>query len=297
MVFRAVFHLLELDRKPLAMAVSRPCWNRLALALLATGTANGARAADLPPPPTPIAQPVAVGSGWYLRGDFTESVFDRPHDATRPDPNDPGMPPLVGLRLSREPGYGGGVGYRINEWLRVDATIDQRTPAAFSAYSSRSNFVTGRNLEAGDLSALTGLVNVYADLGTWWGFTPYIGAGVGVAQKDVHHAYTQTTCFVDGCDGAPGSGARTAVARPDKSVASLAWALTAGLSHAVGAGFSIDAAYRYVDFGRAKSGTDPYGGSTRLKDLTANEFRIGLRYQFANGLLPGAFGPASPYGN
>ncbi|MBD8906608.1 outer membrane protein [Methylorubrum zatmanii] len=272
------------------------------VATFAAGTlvgvlAGAAAAADLPPlPPAPVqATPVAIGSGWYLRGDFTQSWPDHPRDGTRPDPNDPGMPPLVGLRLSPEGGYGGGIGYQINPWLRVDATIDQRTASSFRGYSSRSVFETGYNLEAGKLSVLTGLVNVYADLGTWYGFTPYVGAGIGFADKRMSRNYTQTTCLTDGCDGLDGTGPREPAFRANHSVATFAWALTAGLSYEIGAGLSLDAAYRYIDLGRAKSGVDLYGGSTRLKDLAASEFRVGLRYRFADSLLP--FGATQAYGN
>lgn len=257
-----------------------------------------AAAADLlpPPPPPPVAPPpVEIGSGWYLRGDFTQSWFLNPKDAARPDPNDPGMPPLVGVRMSPEGGYGGGIGYRIFPWLRVDATIDQRGGSDFRAFSSRSTFVTGYNIEAGKIDVLTGLVNVYADLGTWYGFTPYVGAGIGFADKSFRRNYTQTTCLIPACDGGPGAGPREAVARANHSLTSFAWALTAGLSYDIGAGFTLDAAYRYVDLGRAKSGLDAYGYGTRVKDLAANEFRVGLRYNFSNLFTPGLAGNA--YGN
>ncbi|WP_375462707.1 outer membrane protein [uncultured Methylobacterium sp.] len=274
-----------------------------ALLILGLGQALGTgevRAADLLPPPPPEAAPVAVGSGWYLRADLTESVYGRPSDNTRADANDPGMPPLVGLRLSEATGYGGGVGYHVTDWLRVDATVDDRGPGRYRAYSSRSNFTTGSNIEAAHVSALTGLVNVYADLGTWWGLTPYVGGGVGFSDMGVSHGYTQTTCVVEACDGIDGAGARTAVKRPNRSVAALAWALSAGLSYALGGGFSLDAAYRYVEFGPAKSGLDSYSSGTRLKDIAANEFRVGLRYDLGDrfGTLPNLIGVGgSAYGN
>ncbi|MCJ2083120.1 outer membrane beta-barrel protein [Methylobacterium sp. J-090] len=269
------------------------------MSLTALPTLAPAWAADLlPPPPAPV--PVEIGSGWYLRADFTESFFLRPTDATLPDPNDPGMPPLVRRTLGHEPAYGGGVGYRINTWLRVDATVDQRLAADYSAYSSRSNFATGYNVEAGRLGVLTGLVNVYADLGTWWGLTPYIGGGLGFAQKEFRRGYTQTTCLVDACDGGAGTGARPGVIRPNRSVTSLAWSLTGGVSYALGAGFSLDASYRYIDLGRAKSGLDTYGFGSRLKDLAANEVRVGLRYAFTDGFagahgMPTVWSSGNPY--
>lgn len=265
------------------------------LAGLALGTAAPVLAADLlpPPPPPPAPVPVEIGSGWYLRADFTQSDFNHPKDSTLIDEAAP-VPPLLRLRLSPEPGYGGGIGYRFTPWLRVDATIDQRMPSRFTTYSSGSNFTRGYNIEAGKLDVLTGLVNVYADLGTWWGLTPYIGGGIGFAQKDFRNAYTQTTCTVPiTCDGSPVVGPRTAVPRPNGSVTSLAWALTGGVAYEIGGGLSLDASYRYVNLGRAKTGLDEYGYGTRLKDIASNEVRVGLRYSFG-GLGTGGYG-GNPY--
>ncbi|MDB5645403.1 outer membrane beta-barrel protein [Methylobacterium sp.] len=251
--------------------------------LLAAQNLGGtARAADLLPPPPPAA-PVTIGEGWYLRVDATVSDYARPHDASNPPP---GSPPLVRMNLETVPGYGGGVGYRVNNWLRVDATVDQRVGARYSAYSSGSGFRTGYNVEAGDLDVLTGLLTAYADLGTWWGLTPYLGAGIGFADKGFAKAYTQTTCTVAFCDGNAGTGLRDAVKRPSHALTSMAWALTGGVSYDVGHGLSIDTSYRYVDLGRARTGVDAYGFESRLKDLASHEVRVGLRYSFAGGPGP-----------
>lgn len=257
-----------------------------------------AGAADLLPPPPPAAvQP--VGAGWYLRGDYTKTFYDRPQDGLTANPYDPGQPPLVGVSLRGSDGGGGGVGYHVAPWLRVDVTVDQRASSRFRAFSSRSDFATGANVESGRVDVLTGLFNAYADLGTWWGVTPYVGAGIGFADAQVKKAFTQTTCFVDGCDGADGIGARIPVLRPNRSTSAFAYALTAGASYAIGWGVSLDAAYRYVGLGPVKTGADSYGASTRFKDLSASEFRVGLRYDLSG--LPSV--PSlmqvgnNPYGN
>jgi len=254
------------------------------LMLAAQGQALTASAADLLALPPPPSAPVAIGEGWYLRVDATVSDYARPHDATLAPADGSPLNPLTRLNIQTAPGYGGGIGYRINEWLRMDATIDQRMPARYSAYSSGSGFVTGYNIESAQLDVLTGLVNVYADLGTWWGLTPYIGGGIGFADKHLGKAYTQTTCIQDACDGNAGTGLRDVVRRPSRSVASLAWAITGGVSYEIGAGLSLDTSYRYVDLGRAKTGIDTYGFDSRLKDLASHEVRVGLRYRFGGSL-------------
>lgn len=259
------------------------------LGLLGTGLslAGAAQAADLlPPAPPPPAAPVAIGEGWYLRVDATVSDYARPRDATLPPSDGTVLNPLSRMNLDTVPGYGGGIGYRITPWLRLDATIDQRLGSRYRAYSSGSGFTTGYNVEAGELDVLTGLVTVYADLGTWWGLTPYLGAGIGFADKGFGKAYTQTTCTIAFCDGNPGTGLRDRVSRPSRSVTSLAWALTGGVAYDLGHGLSLDTSYRYVDLGRAKTGQDAFGYDSRLKDLASHEVRVGLRYSFAGGPGP-----------
>ena len=271
----------------------------LPAAILLAALPVAARAADLLPPPPPPALVEPVGSGWYLRGDFTQTVFDKPSDGLRLDPSDPERPPLEGLRLKEAGGGGGGIGYHVAPWLRLDVTVDQRASSRFSGFSSRSNFATGGNIEGGRVDVLTGFLNAYADVGTWWGITPYVGAGIGFADAQVKHAFTQTACSVEACDGADGTGPRTPVLRPDRSTASFAYALTAGASYAIGWGVSVDAAYRYVGLGPLKTGVDSFSGRTQLKDLSANEFRIGLRYDLSGmPSVPTMLAVGSdPYGN
>ncbi|MFE1598468.1 outer membrane protein [Methylobacterium sp. ID0610] len=279
------------------MEGSRHCWAAAALGAVLVA-ASPAGAADLLPPAPPLPAPapaVEIGTGWYLRGDYTASDFRRPGDDTLP--GTPGAK-LVDLRLSSTDGYGGGIGYRFNSFLRADFTIDARTASRFHDYSSRTNFVEGYNEEAGKLDVLTGLFNVYADLGTWWGFTPYVGAGIGFAEKRFHNAWTRTTCTTVTCgDTQPiyAIGPQTTDARANHSVTTFAWAAMAGLSYEVAYGVSIDASYRYLDIGKARTGFDAYGYNTRLKDVTANEFRIGLRWAFGGLPFAGAGGLPAVY--
>lgn len=258
----------------------------LGLLVAGFGLTGAGQAADLLPPPPPEVAPVAIGEGWYLRVDATVADYARPRDATVPPADGTVLNPLTRMNLDTAPGYGGGIGYRITPWLRVDATVDQRLGARYRSYSSGSGFTTGYNVEAGDIDVLTGLVTAYADLGTWWGLTPYLGAGVGFADAGFGRAYTQTTCLAAFCDNNPGTGPREAVRRPSRSVTSLAWTLTGGVAYALGHGLSLDTSYRYVDLGRAKTGADAFGFDSRLKDLASHEVRVGLRYSFADGPGP-----------
>jgi opacity protein-like surface antigen len=121
--------------------------------------------------------------------------------------------------------------------------------------------------ETADIEAWSGLVNGYIDLGTFYGITPYVGAGVGVSYLNTSNAST-----VGGAAYASGSETTT----------NLAWALMAGASYAVNDQVSIDAGYRYFNLGDAKTTQiDPTGaqvGHINYKGIDAHEIRLGIRY-------------------
>ena len=82
-----------------------------------------------------------------------------------------------------------GVGYQFNNWFRVDVTGEYRGGSHFQSLyvlNESANIGTGNPTQIadfyrGDISSWVGLFNGYVDLGTWYGITPYVGAGVGLA--------------------------------------------------------------------------------------------------------------------
>lgn len=213
-----------------------------ALALLAAAPAF---AADYDPPiyieEAPEYVPVEIGSGWYLRGDVGYSFQRSYNDSSLRIDNsifDGGLvsfDPIVPLTVfsaseNTLPVSGSiGVGYHINDYLRVDANIGMlfddrykasgflgdrlsyldRPAADFGCQgtltSTETTTVTRVDAEGNTIStdrsvgmdsslaregcgvegtlrnsAYNGMVNGYVDLGTIAGFTPYVGAGVGL---------------------------------------------------------------------------------------------------------------------
>jgi len=245
-----------------------------ALAAACLAPASGALAADLFEPviEEPDAVPfVETGVNWYLRGDIGYRRYNSP------DVFYTGYAPPIDAffseRLRSIATFGGGFGLRLNSWFRTDVTVD---------YGSKSKF-TGRltcpgacgglgagltSSESAKLSATTILANAYLDLGHWYGFTPYVGAGIGASNLEISD---YTFINPDGTVGANPSGKRWG----------LTWALMAGLAVQITDGLSVDAGYRYLDLGKTRSGV-VFGGPARVefKDITAHEFRVGLRYAF-----------------
>ena len=146
-----------------------------------TSVATAVNAADLAPSYGVGAdygepeQPLDFGSGWYLRGDATFGEEDRPKL------NVAGLnASFSGDKADFSYGLGGGIGYKFNSFLRADITGDYLAPLKYNA-----DLGCGPACDVGlqtKISRWDGLVNGYVDLGTWFGLTPYIGAGVGVAS-------------------------------------------------------------------------------------------------------------------
>ena len=218
-----------------------------------------------------------------------------------------------------------GIGYQLNQWLRADATVSWRGGAHLQAvdqmlvngvytqnwYDASGNYVGNnggmpynqslRNFYRGQVSSIVGMVNGYIDLGTFWGVTPYVGAGVGVAQNrisgltDQGHSYTN------------GSGWPTGGYFSDGKKTNFAWALMAGLSYSVTSNLKLEVGYRYMNLGKMASGAShcfngsgANGGFDSCKwkvsssKLESHDVRIGMRWMLSqpDAPAPAAYFPA-----
>lgn len=183
------------------------------------------------------APQVEETSGWYLRGDIGY-VFNQTPDWSIPDFSGTG-----GQTLDDSWMLGIGAGLRLNDWLRFDLTADYRVRSDYSAFGL-----------AADYSTATALANVYADLGTWSGVTPYVGAGLGAGYVSLDHIEVLGTDIGD----ASGFG--------------FAWALMAGVAVQLNPNWQIDVGYRYLNLNGVDIGDVPD------LDQDAHEIRVGARY-------------------
>lgn len=237
----------------------------LAMAAGASIAASNAMAADaLPPPPVfegPAITPVELGSGWYIRGDIGYVSYN---DAKA----DYAGVPFDTADLEDTISAGAGFGYKLTDLLRGDITLDYRFGSSFDGSTTAPG--VGYTNENGKVSSWTGLANAYVDLGNWYGITPYVGAGIGFASNRVED---YNAFFYNNAGTLLGSFP----VRPRERFG-LAWALMAGAALDVGYGFSLDLGYRYVNLGEARTGFDLFGNKTRIKEIDAHEFRLGMRY-------------------
>jgi opacity protein-like surface antigen len=271
---------------------------------LAIGLA-AASAADLPPvsqAPGPVVQ--GFGDGWYLRGDVGLSNqfvggLSNPQDATTTAfrYSDKGFDaaPLMIL----------GAGYRFNSWLRADVTGEYRGSANFHGFEVWTGFVgtppaaaTGTDAYSASKSEWVTLANVFADLGTWWGVTPFVGAGVGVADVTISHFHDQGTVTTLAFGTTPTAGALGG----SVSTWNLAWALYAGFAYKVTPSLSLELAYRYLGLGNGKSGdlvdsvTGNDFGPMSFNRLSSQDLMLGMRWMLEPPPAQPAFTPLVPKG-
>ncbi|MCY0154652.1 porin family protein [Hoeflea alexandrii] len=160
------------------------------------GLAAPAHAADLDEiiyaKELPVTKPVEIGSGWYLRGDLGYSVQTR-GPATSYSVFSAGPPSTYTSTAydssSLDSDWSGslGVGYNFTDYLRGDLTFDF-TKGTFSGATSSTaacaSLATGQcaSADTQGFDQYGFMANGYVDLGTFVGFTPYVGAGAGVTR-------------------------------------------------------------------------------------------------------------------
>ena len=252
----------------------------------ATLISSMAFAADMPISAPPMyAPPPADFGGWYLRGDigFSNQRVDRLNNAL--DANNLTSNQRLGFDTAGI--FGLGVGYRFNNWFRADITGQYRGNANFHGldvitFNNGGTIGNGADTYTGSKSEWLFLANAYADLGTWWCITPFVGAGVGTARVQVSN-------FVDQGVGSlfpPGSGIGPSTAYADTaSKWNFAWALHAGLAYHVSPSFTVELAYSFVNMGdgitgdlKAFDGTNNIVNPMTFKNITSHDVKLGVRW-------------------
>ncbi len=229
-----------------------------------------ATAADLPPiydaplyQSVPEVQPVEIGTGWYLRGDvgygFNSqadsdwSIEQRNGSAATPF----GKGSYSDLDIDNDVQFGIGAGYRFTDYLRVDATASRYTADAVLADG------TFGDVRKADVTGYELMANAYADLGTFMGFTPYLGAGAGATKLD----FTETSCSLNG--GSCDFGGTFQYSSSDASDWRFTYSLMAGIAYDLSRNLKLDLGYKFTDVAGAS-----YPSSTVTEVATGDQYRL-----------------------
>jgi opacity protein-like surface antigen len=305
-----------------------------------TVAAAPASAADLfgtaPPLTYPATQgPTAfeVGSNWYVRGDLGISFDDAPtislSSISTPPPGYYGasLPVYAGSDMHSTDFTGGvGFGYRFNNYLRLDATWDYRTgpggtrqttvvcPYALSGLTTQGAnpfqvgylYNTSNTCDGvADIKQYnnTFLANGYVDLGTYAGFTPYVGGGLGFNMNVMSGSLN----YYETANGQPYAAdlsptgtfpqiwvnqyGQTVSPQPNIAFApqnwnrsinatsyTFAWALSAGIGFQLNPSATLDIGYRYLNSGAIDKLINPETGMTVRQNNSSQQFLVGIRY-------------------
>jgi len=305
------------------------CLRTIAIAATAAMIAQPSFGADFKFPvesaPEYISQPVELGSGWYLRGDLGWSNNKGPQLA----------PETPSARLGTW-AIDVGAGYKINNWLRSDATIGWNKERDYSKAgamvvcpyrlggltSQTTGFLLGYRWDTNEtcspnstarVNKLDLMLNTYLDLGTWGGFSPFVGAGAGVSvmRTNTTLKYMKTS---DGTEYAadltptenypriwmdasgtpitswtdslgvvhtgqpPVSFAKQVWTRQaSKTSFNLAWSLMGGVAYDITPQLKGELSYRYLNSGTFTSLSSPLVGSVK-SSLDSHQVRLGFRY-------------------
>jgi opacity protein-like surface antigen len=215
---------------------------------------GAARAADVPMSLPPLVQkaPVFVEeyqSGWYLRGDlgYRWNEVDGASAVIGAQP--------TGTTIDDRFTVGGGAGYK-SGWFRMDATLDWGPRASFASASPDYRI---------KVETTTLLANMYLDLGTWSGITPYIGAGAGMSWNRTSDYFSNTQLI-------PG------IAGLKEQRWEFAWAAMGGMTYNLSPNLLLDVSYRYLNLGDAITPIASNNNQITIKEMSAQEIRVGLRY-------------------
>jgi opacity protein-like surface antigen len=239
-------------------------------AALVLGSAFGASAADLgdvslQDAPTMPAMPSGYTWKWYVRADGGYTWYPGP-DAT--------FGTFDSHETSGAGGWtaGGGIGQYYAWGFRGDITVDYMFDA-----KNETDFNFGSTRL--DFNSTVVLANLYYEFNRGGRFMPYIGAGIGYAHNETS----------SGTTGASSTDNFAAAA-----MAGVSWRLWGGRTMYVSGGTKdepvevstghalyADFGYRFLYLGDAETASFDAGGQVaaeKLKEITAHQFRIGLRY-------------------
>ena len=263
--------------------------------LIALAASTTAMAADYDPPivvdRAPEFVPVEVGNGWYLRGDIGYTFGADVSGADYRVFNAGVYTPAAFSNTSLDDNYvwGIGFGYQFNSWLRADATFEGHqndfTGAAPVALPCAGGAVgdTCNTTFASQVTTYSTLANLYGDLGTYAGFTPYVGAGAGMSRVQWNGATSVQNCVGAGCPVVP---APVASVHAGESSWRFTYALMAGVAYDVSRNLKVDLGYKFkqitggdmFNFDPASIGAGATGIQGTDDGLVQHEVRLGVRY-------------------
>lgn len=258
-----------------------------------------------------ISEPTISERG-YQYGDIINNANGTPDDALIGGPNLRDLDPTQFTSdFSNLSTFGGGVGYYLGGGFRLDATIEKRsndqayldqtdswishgyvdddadplTPDVYTSDLDNDGNLDDRTTtinitDRTDVDGTVWMANAYYDIGTYRGFTPYVGAGIGFVWNQLERNHTTTVTSEDNNAACGCTTEYSTTARTEADKVSLAAAAMAGFSYQVTDITSVDVGYRYLYLGGTDFAMSIDGVESRVEisDQHVHQLRAGLRF-------------------
>jgi opacity protein-like surface antigen len=226
----------------------------------------------------------APSAGWYARIDGGYNWY------TNPTIDVEGFSATTNTSIDGAWSVGGGIGRYFGRGFRGDITVDH-------LFDSEVNGDINCNCGGGyvgtakfDFSSTVVLANLYYDFNRGGRFVPYIGGGVGFAHNETSAGEVDNSCV---CVATIDKGSSNSFAAA--AMAGVAWRIRGGETRYVGGlkdepvavsggnALYMDFGYRFLYLGDVKTGdltwnSTNVGVDPEVKNITAHEVRVGLRY-------------------
>ena len=258
-----------------------------------------------------ISEP-GISENGYQYGGIINGANGTPDDLGIDGPNLRDLDPTqFSADFSNLSTFGGGVGYYLGGGFRIDATIEKRsndqayldqtdswishgyrdldgdpaTPLDYTSDLDGSGTLNDRTTHINitdriDVDGTVWMANAYYDIGTYRGFTPYIGAGVGFVWNQLERNHTTTVTSEDNVTGCGCANEYSTTSSTEANKVSLAAAAMAGFSYKVTDITSVDVGYRYLYLGGTDFTMSIDGVESRVEigDQHVHQVRAGLRF-------------------
>lgn len=224
---------------------------------------------------TLLATALAAVASPTLAQDFYGSVFGGYSDLNNPtfsgEITPPGGQQSIGSDFGSGFSFGVAVGTDIEALSRSGLGVRGELELSYSdsnvdGLSFSGNGPAAENNVDGDIRTTRVFANIIADVETSSRFTPYFGAGLGLARSDIGLSY------------GPAPGA----VRLDDSSTNFSAQLIAGTSYALNDQVSLFGDARYIrDFGVSTDRFSPAGLTGNVEDdISTVNVNFGLRFKF-----------------
>lgn len=179
--------------------------------------------------------------------------------------------------------YGGAIGYRFDEHLRVDFGVEYRDGYSnkFAVDDTTTGGIGYTDTQLTVVRSLSSMFSIYYDIAEINKVTPYVMLGAGVARNTAnsHSTFTYE-------DDEP----NITLSYSNGTHINFAWKVGAGATYSFNKNLNLDLHYQFVDLGKFRTGNietthSVYGTSTEvapnlLGKLQSHEILCGLIYKF-----------------